>query len=336
MGAVPLVHVIRSGLVESVHLGHVAVCDADGRLVAWAGDPKRPVFARSCMKPLQAAVSLKAIDEPMPDREVAVMCASHNGEPIHVGAVKAVLKRAGLGPDALRNPPDWPLDPEAMASAHLKHRLFMDCSGKHAGMLLACVRAGWDTDTYMRSSHPLQRRVLRAVLRATDLEGVTVGVDGCGVPVHGMPLRSMATLFARLAEPERLGDLGSDVDRAVEAMLAEPYLVGGRHGWDTEVMKVTGDVVAKCGAESLECAAILPSGLGVAVKIEDGGDRAGAPAVISVLRQLNSLSSAQARELTPFGEPEVMGGGKPVGRLESVFQLHWRGKGSTARKGGRA
>jgi L-asparaginase II len=210
-----------------------------------------------------------------------------------VGAVQAVLKRAGLEPDALGNPPGWPLDPEAMAASHLKHRLLQDCSGKHAGMLLACVRAGWDTQTYLRPSHPLQRRVLRAVLRATDLDEVVVGVDGCGVPVHGMPLRSMATLFARLTEPERLGDLGPSAERAVEAMLAEPYLVGGRRSWDTEVMRVTGDVVAKRGAESLECAAILPSGLGVAVKIDDGGDRAGAPAVIAALRQVDGLSAAQ-------------------------------------------
>lgn len=336
MGAVPLVHVIRSGLIESVHMGHVAVCDADGRLIASAGDPERPVFARSCMKPLQATVSLKAIDEPMPDREVAVMCGSHNGEPVHIGAVQAVLKRAGLEPDALLNPPGWPLDPEAMAASHLKHRLLHDCSGKHAGMLLACVRAGWDTKTYLRPSHPLQRRVLRAVLRATDLDEVTLGVDGCGVPVHGMPLRSMATLFARMAEPERLGELGAAAERAVEAMLAEPYLVGGRDSWDTEVMRVTGDVVAKRGAESLGCSVILPSGLGVAVKIDDGGGRAGAPAVIAALRQVGGLSAAQVRELAPLAVPPVLGGGKPVGRLEAVFQLRSRGKRSTARTRGRA
>lgn len=327
MGAVPLVHVIRSGLIESVHLGHVAVCDADGRLIASAGDPEHPVFARSCMKPLQAAVSLKAIDEPMPNREVSVICASHNGEPVHVGAVQAVLKRAALEPDALLNPPGWPLDPDAMAASHLKHRLLHDCSGKHAGMLLACVRAGWDTQTYLRPSHPLQRRVLRAVLRATDLDEVTVGVDGCGVPVHGLPLRSMAMLFARLAEPERLGDLGPSAERAVEAMLAEPYLVGGRRSWDTEVMKVTGDVLAKRGAESLECAAILPSGFGVAVKIDDGGDRAGAPAVIAALRQMDGLSAAQVRDLAPLATPPVLGGGKLVGRLETVFQLRSRRRG---------
>jgi L-asparaginase II len=336
LGAVPLVHVIRSGLIESVHLGHVAVCDADGRLVASAGDPERPVFARSCMKPLQAAVSLRAIDEPMPDREVAVVCGSHNGEPVHTGAVQAVLKRAGLEPDALRNPPGWPLDPEAMAASHLKHRLLQDCSGKHAGMLLACVRAGWNTDTYLRASHPLQRRVLRAVLRATDLDEVTVSVDGCGVPVHGMPLRSMATLFARLAEPGRLGELATAAARAVEAMLAEPYLVGGRGSWDTEVMRVTGDVVAKRGAESLLCAAILPSGLGVAVKIDDGGSRAGGPAAIAALRQVEGLSAAQVRELAPLASPPVLGGGKPVGRLESVFELRARRKVSTVRTRGRA
>ena len=124
----------------------------------------------------------------------------------------------------------------------------------------------------------------------------------------------MATLFARLSEPERLGDLGSSAERAVEAMLAEPYLVGGRRSWDTEVMQVTGDVLAKRGAESLECAAILPSGLGVAVKIDDGSDRAGAPAVIAALRQMDGLSAAHVRELAPLATPPVLGGGKSVGR----------------------
>ena len=321
MGAVPLVRLVRSGLEESVHTGHVAVCDADGRLVAWAGDPERVVYARSCMKPLQGAVSLRAIDEPLPDREVAIICASHNGEPIHVGAVQAVLERAGLGPDALRNPPGWPIDPSSMARAQLKHKLLHNCSGKHAGMLLACVRGGWDLETYPRPSHPYQRRVLRAVLRATGLDEVRVGVDGCGVPVHAMPLRSMATLFARLADPERLGDLADAADRAVEGMLAEPYLVGGRHRVDTDVMAATGDVLAKSGAEALECAAVLPSGLGVAVRIEDGGWRAGAPALIHALRSIDALTAAQVRGLAEHAEPPVTGGDRRVGELEPVFDL---------------
>ena len=128
-------------------------------------------------------------DLALPDREVAVMCASHNGEPVHLGAVRALLERASLGPEALQTPPDYPLDRDEMARAQHPNRVFHNCSGKHAGMLLACVRAGWDVETYRRRSHPLQRRVRSAVERATDLEDLVIGVDGCGVPVHGMPLQ---------------------------------------------------------------------------------------------------------------------------------------------------
>jgi L-asparaginase II len=321
LAAVPLVRVVRSGLVESIHLGHVAVCDTDGRLIASAGDPARTVFARSCMKPLQASVAVAAIGEPLPDRELAIMCASHNGEPVHVSAVRAVLDRAGLGPNALRNPPGWPLDPDAMASSQHQHKLLHNCSGKHAGMLLACVRAGWDPATYFRASHPLQRRVRRAVMRGAGLTDLETGVDGCGVPVHALSLRSMATLFARFSRPDRLPGLAPAAGRTTAAMLAEPYLVGGRHRVDTDVMRVTGDVVAKSGAEGLGCAALLVPGLGVAVKVEDGGSRAVAPALVAVLQQLGVLPADASPALASYASPPVMGGGKPVGQMEAVLGL---------------
>lgn len=321
MGAVPLVRVIRGGLTESIHTGHVAVCDAGGDLVAWAGDPDRMIYARSCMKPLQATVSLAAIAEPLSDREVAVIASSHNGEPIHLRTVRAVLERAGVDADALRNPPGWPLDAESMAGSNHQHRLLHNCSGKHAGMVLACVRAGWDPATYLRASHPLQRRVTRLVRRAAGVQELTLGVDGCGVPVHGMPLRAIATLFARLMASERLGDVAQDADRVLEAMVSQPYLVGGRHRVDTDVMRVTGDVVVKSGAEALECAAVLPSGLGVAVKIDDGGSRASAPALLHALHQIDGLAAADLLELASYASPPVLGGGKPVGSLETVFDL---------------
>ncbi|MGH9005368.1 MAG: asparaginase, partial [Acidimicrobiia bacterium] len=175
-----LVRVLRSGLEESVHLGHVAVCDGDGHLVAWAGDPHRLVFARSSMKPVQAAVSLGAIGGGLGDDLVAVMCASHNGEPVHVAAVRRLLRAASLGLSALRNPPGWPLDPRSMAKAGRPRRVLHNCSGKHAGMVAGCERQGWDLEGYRSPTHPLQRRISRAVRGLTGLDDIAVGVDGCG------------------------------------------------------------------------------------------------------------------------------------------------------------
>jgi L-asparaginase II len=318
----PSVRVVRSGLVESVHLADVAVCDADGRLVAFAGDAARPVYGRSCTKPLQASVSLEAIgDEPLTDRQVAIACASHNGEPVHLAAVRSLLRRGDLGLEALRTPPGWPIDPATMARARTKTPLRHNCSGKHAGMLLACVRRGWDLDTYRRPGHPLQRRVLAAVKVATGHDDVRVGVDGCGVPVHGVPLSGMATMFARLATPDRLGDLAPAAARAAAGMRSAPYLVGGRARLDTDLMSVVDGLVVKEGAEALVCAATFPRGLGVAVRVADGGERATGPLLIEALRQLDAIGVSQIRRLAAHAAPAVLGGGRPVGRLEVDLRL---------------
>jgi L-asparaginase II len=317
-----LVRVVRSGLEESLHHGHVAVCDAEGRLVAFAGDPHREVFARSCMKPLQAAVSLSLIEDELTDREVAVMCASHNGEPVHIETVAALLARGGLGFDALRCPPGWPLDQHSMARAGEQRRELHNCSGKHAGMVLACHRAGWDLETYREPGHPLQARITDTVLLATGLEQVRTGVDGCGVVVHGLPLSRLATLFARLATPVAWAGLEGPVARAGAAMRAETYLVAGRGRVDTAVMEATPDLVAKAGAEGLLCAASLSRGMGVAVKVADGGARADAPALIHALFALGILDDGAVEILASHARPAVLGGGAPVGEMIAGFALH--------------
>ena len=290
----PLVRVVRSGLEESIHVGDVAVCDARGRLIASAGDPDRRTFARSCTKPVQGAVSIDAIGEDLPDRLIAIVCASHNGEPVHIKAVREVLRRGGLGGDDLQTPPDRPLDPASAARVRAPSSIFHNCSGKHAGMLLAAVREGWATDTYRRRSHPLQRRVVVAVRALSGRDDLTIGVDGCGVPVHGMPLRAIATMYARLAEPSRAGTLEPALRRVAAAMRAHPYLVAGRHRDDTALMEATDDVLAKGGAEALDCAVSLEAGVGIAVKARDGGYRASGPAMIAVLnRAKNGKATAQ-------------------------------------------
>lgn len=323
--AEPLARVVRSGLEESVHLGHVAVCDASGRLVASLGDPERLTFVRSCTKPIQASVSLTAIDRRMPDRLIAIMCASHNGEPVHIRAVRAVLRRGGLTEDDLRTPSARPGDPASASRVREPAPVFHNCSGKHAGMLLACTSRGWDTPTYRTRSHPLQRRVLTAVRQLSGFDDPAIGVDGCGVPLHGMPLRAIATMYARLADPDRQGSLGPAVAAAVAAMRAEPYLVGGRHRLDTAIMQATPDIVAKEGAEALDCAVSLQAGLGVAVKVADGGYRAAGPAMIRVLDELGLLRPAARRALARAASPPVLGGGRPVGALEPVLRLRGTG-----------
>lgn len=322
MPAAPLARVVRSGLEESVHLGHVAVCDARGRLLAWAGDANQVVYVRSCMKPVQGAVSLLGIGlgEELPDELVAIACASHDGTTAHVRAVRALLRRAGLGEDALRTPADRPLDAAAAARVRTPAPVFHNCSGKHAAMLFACARRGWSTEAYRVPTHPLQRRVLAAVRLLSGVEP-HVGVDGCGVPTHAMPLQAVATMFARLSAPATHGDLAPAVARALSGMRAVPFYVGGRTRDDTMVMTHVPDVVMKEGAEALDCAVHLGEGIGIAVKVADGGYRAAGPATIEVLTQLGMVPSPARRHLAANARPVVTGGGRPVGHVEAVVRL---------------
>jgi L-asparaginase II len=319
--AAALVRVVRSGLEESVHLGHVAVCDARGRLVASLGDPDRVIYSRSSMKPLQAAVSLRRIGEVLPDELVAIMCASHNGEEIHVRTVRRLLRTGGLTERFLRCPPDLPSPVNDRVRVARSKPVYHYCSGKHAGMLLACVRADMDVGTYLHPSHPLQRAIVRAVRTATGVGRPKIGVDGCGAPVHGVPVAAMATLFARLARPGRLGALEGHAATAVAAMRAQPYLIAGRGRADTRLMQEVPGVVCKGGAEGLHCAAILDAGLGIAVRVADGSDRASGPALVRVLSLLGALSDDQVERLGRVARPPVLGGGRQVGELVADFRL---------------
>jgi L-asparaginase II len=323
MTPVPLVRVVRSGLEESVHAGDVVVVDGQGRVVASCGEPDRLVFARSCMKPLQATVSLSLAPFDFPDPEVAVMCASHNAEPVHVEAVRSLLARAAIPEEALQCPSVPPWDQETAIAHPESLAINSDCSGKHAGMLAACSTRGWALDSYREPDHPLQQIVLSSVLAAIGLDEVRVGVDGCGVPVHGMPLAAMARVYATLAAPESLDDLTPFARRAVAAMRGQPYLVAGRNRADTAIMQVADNVVVKGGAEGLMCAAVVDRGLGVAVKVGDGAPRATGPALIRALRLIEVLDDEQTAALAPHAAPPVLGGERPVGELSANFELTW-------------
>jgi L-asparaginase II len=316
---------MRSGVEESVHHGSVAVVGSDGRLLASAGDPGTVAFARSASKPFQAIASLSLMGkdpgEDLSDREVAVMCGSHHGEPDHLDAVRALLERADLGPEALRCPPGLPLDPEAALAVTERRREYHNCSGKHAGMLLACVRAGLDTGSYPQEGHPVQDKVLEVLSQGTGMKPLAVGIDGCGVPVHAFPLSALGAMFARLSRPGALGPFEHPARRAVRAMLAEPGMVSGSRGLDTALMRTIPRTVAKGGAEALQCTVMLEEGVAVAVKIADGGYRAAGPAVIRALQVMGLIQPAHAEALVDHARPAVSGGGRRVGELVADFDL---------------
>ena len=188
-------------------------------------------------------------------------------------------------------------------------------------MLTASRSQGWPLASYSKVDHPLQQAVLETVLRASRRRSVAIGTDGCGVPVHGMPLVSMAAIYGCLASPERLDAVGNHEKRAVEAMLAEPYMVAGRNRVDTAVMERREGVLVKVGAEGLICATVLDRGIGVAVKMRDGSSRAAGPALIHVLSSLGALTGESLDALRPFVRPPVLGGGQQVGELVAEFQL---------------
>lgn len=310
--------VTRDGVVESVHHGDVAVCTADGEVVAGLGTPARPVYARSALKPFQALAVLEALDAAgvhLGDDGLAIACASHVGGDDHQIEAAHLLALAGLDEEALRCPPVLPLDRAAARAEPWPTRLAHNCSGKHAAFLLAQVTAGRDPARYLEQGDALQVGVRAHLAAVLGGEPLGPGVDGCGAPAWRVPLAGLATGFARLADGAEHG-----LARVLRAMRARPDLVGGGSCPDTALMRADTRVVAKRGAEAVFGAGARTDDavLGVAVKIADGGDRAAAPVVAAVLAALGLR--------VPDGvlEPPVLGGGSRRGEIrvsDAVRQL---------------
>jgi L-asparaginase II len=303
LAGVPAVAVRRGARVESVH--QVAACAADerGEIVLRVGTVETPVFLRSSAKPFIAAASVRAgvLEEfGFGERELAVMCASHNGEPGHVEVVAGMLERIGASVGDLgcgAHPPSY--EPAAAALAARGERpsqLHNNCSGKHAGILALAKLLGAPFAGYLDASHPAQRAVLAMCERVSDdvFDGDKLAVDGCGIPVYATTLRKAAASFARLATLRGVDDAdAAALARVASAMANEPWYVAGTARFDTDLMRATrGRVVGKAGAEGFHCDALLDAGLGVALKVIDGSRRAAAPATLSVLDALHALEPA--------------------------------------------
>lgn len=304
--------VVRSGLVEGVHFGAVVVLGPDGSPVHVVGDPDQLVYVRSAGKPMQAAGMLRAgLD--LPDDLLALVCASHSGEPVHVDGVRRILDGAGLDESALQNTPHLPLhEPSArdvVRAGGAEASVYGDCSGKHAGMLATCVRNGWPVADYLDLEHPLQIALRVEQEAALGELAAHVGVDGCGAPVVACRLTALAVAYARAVSDEPR----SPLRRAADAMRAHPGLVGGTGRAVTTVMQAVPGLLAKEGAEGIYAAA-LPDGGAVALKVSDGAFRAAEPALAGALVRLG----VPAEVVAPLASVPVLGHGRPVGEVRAV------------------
>lgn len=328
-----LVETTRGEMVESRHTGSAAVIDAGGRVVRSWGDIDAPVFARSAIKPLQALplVETGAAERyALGDTEIALACASHRGEPIHVETVKRWLARADLGPQDLECGAHAPGNPAAAAalirSGEAPSAVHNNCSGKHSGFLTTARHLGEATRGYIAPEHPVQKRVRRVLeeMSGLDLSRAPSGTDGCGIPVIGISLRGMARAMARLADTKGLSsDRAAAAQRILDAMAAAPLMVSGTGTFNTVVMTVAGATVRlKTGAEGVYCAVLPGLGYGVALKIDDGASRASEVAVAAILDGLGAFTPAQRETLAPQLRPIVKNvAGRDVGEIRPAEAL---------------
>lgn len=336
---VPLATARRNGLPESYHFGAAAACTPDGRRVAHLGDPALATFVRSAAKPVQALPLVEAGGVErfgLEPADLALVCASHAGRREHVERARSLLERGGFGVDDLRCGAHRPLDEDAAraldAAGEEPTPLHNNCSGKHAGMLLACRALELPTEGYLHPDHPLQRRIGErlALLCGVAREEVGVAVDGCSAPTYHLPLAAAARAYAALVAPALAplgageGDVPAAAAQVVDAMTSAPEMVAGPGRFTTRLMRATGGrILGKEGAEGFYAVGVRgPVALGVALKIADGGERARDGVVIDLLRQLGVLSGEEHAALEDLRVPVRRNHrGLEVGDVTPDFEL---------------
>lgn len=332
-----LARVFRGGRTESIHRGSIAVVDEDGVLVASSGRPDLPIYLRSAAKPFQAMPFLEAGGERafrLGNDEIALMCASHGGEPRHVRVALRILERGGFRVRDLACGAHLPMhEPSARALIRRGVKptaLHNNCSGKHGGLLLACRLLGFEPKGYFEPGHPLQSEIRARVAAFTGVPDSEIGiaVDGCSLPVFFLPLQGLATSYARLAS-------GSPVcARIRRAMTKSPAMVAGRDRFTTEFLEAgRGGWIGKEGAEGVYAIGLSPraglreKALGIAFKLEDGSSRARDAVSLEILAALGRLDPVASRRLAPHRRPVIRSvRGQEVGEIRAGIALERHGR----------
>ncbi|MGG0668544.1 asparaginase [Sporosarcina koreensis] len=329
-----LVTVERGRLIESIHRGDIAIVNAKGEVISSVGDIGKVVFARSSMKPLQAipVIETGAADHyHFDDGDLALACASHNGEKQHTKRATSILSRLELDEAHLKCGTHPPRRQEAyeelIRSGGESTAIHNNCSGKHSGMLATAKYMNENVDDYYKIDHPVQQRILSVISELTDVpkEDIEIGTDGCGVPVHGIPLRNLALGFARMADPSDLKETRQQsIGRVTDAMMNAPEMVGGTSRFCTDFMKhMRGKMFGKVGAEGVYCVGVPKAGIGIAVKIEDGNSRATSSVILEILSQMDLIDEKEAKVLESYHFPTLLNARKEkVGMLKPVFSIY--------------
>lgn len=332
MNLVPLIELTRGGIAECLHFGAVAVVNRRRQLLAHAGDPDWLTFTRSTLKALQALPFMQgggAAHFGFTSQQVALLCASHNGEDCHVAQVQSMLDKAGLGYRSLRCGCQVPGIFTQLEQAPAPDLVFDErhhnCSGKHAGFLAYCVQHGLTVDDYLDPTHPLQQAIRRDVARAVGLTPgeLKMGIDGCSAPNYAMPLSALAYGYARLASGAQDGEFGESFATLGEAMTAHPDMVSGQRRNDLALMQAgRGDWVSKVGADGVQVVGSKSRGEAFAIKIIDANKPALFAATVEVLEQLGWLDDAQRAQLQPWrAQPLVNARSVTVGERLPTFTL---------------
>jgi L-asparaginase II len=332
-----LLEVIRGDLVESRHRGAVAVVEPDGSVIRSVGTIDTAILMRSTGKPFQMVPAVRSgILEHFgfTSEELAIMVASHSGEPYHTYLVESILAKGGLDVSQLRCGAHLPKDPGAQRALRetTPSVLHNNCSGQHAGLLAYCLFIGAETGTYEAPEHALHQRMLSTLAEFSGIPAASIpsAVDGCSLPVFAIPLRGLARGYAGLVNPSDFDDqTQSACSRIVRAMLEYPQAVAGSaKRLCTDLMtSCAGRLIAKTGAEGVYSIGVLPceaygNGLGIAIKIEDGAERALGPVVVETLAQLGLLAETEERCLHDWRIPQIRNhNGGITGHMKPVFHL---------------
>jgi L-asparaginase II len=329
----PLVYVYRGRMIECIHRGHLAVVNHQGEIIHELGDGKFLTYARSAAKPLQA---IPIVESGAADRynlsaaEIALICASHNGETEHVAAAQSILNKLGLHQDQLQcgvHEPYHRGTTNLMRQTNiLPNSLHNNCSGKHSGMLALSAYMQVPNEDYLTPSHPVQRRMLQTIsdMSKVNEADIVLGVDGCGVPVFGLGIDRLALAYARLGQPEGLTNVRAEAcNRIVDSIRRHPEMLAGNNRFDTKLIKVTkGRIIGKMGAEGVFAMSIPERGWGIVLKVEDGAQRALYPAVTEALKQLDLIDADELEALQSFHQPATKNWqGTVVGHIEPCLNI---------------